>query len=93
MSNILVPTPPVALPPEYADILAALKERVRSAQYAALKAVNTELVGLYWDVGRLLVERQTDGTNGARAWCNSWLSICSRLLRVLAVFPHPTCGG
>lgn len=60
MSKNLVPTPPAALPPEYADILAALKERVRSAQYAALKAVNTELVGLYWDVGRLLVERQTD---------------------------------
>ena len=64
MSKNLVPTPPAALPPEYADILAALKERVRSAQYAALKAVNTELVGLYWDVGRLLVERQTDGTWG-----------------------------
>ena len=64
MSKNLVPTPSAALPPEYADILAALKERVRSAQYAALKAVNTELVGLYWDVGRLLVERQTDGTWG-----------------------------
>ena len=64
MSKNLVPTPPAALPPEYADILAALKERVRSAQYAALKAVNAELVGLYWDVGSLLVERQTDGTWG-----------------------------
>lgn len=64
MSKNLVPTPPAALPPEYADILAALKERVRSAQYAALKAVNTELVELYWDVGSLLVERQTDGTWG-----------------------------
>ena len=64
MSKNLVPTTSAALPPEYADILAALKERVRSAQYAALKAVNTELVGLYWDVGRLLVERQTDGTWG-----------------------------
>ena len=64
MSKDLVPTAPAVLPPEYADILAALKERVRSAQYAALKAVNTELVGLYWDVGRLLVERQTDGTWG-----------------------------
>ena len=60
MSKDLVPTPLAALPPEYADILAALKERVRSAQYAALKAVNTELVGLYWDIGCMLVERQTD---------------------------------
>ncbi len=60
MSKDLVPTPLAALPPEYADILAALKERVRSAQYAALKAVNAELVGLYWDIGCMLVERQTD---------------------------------
>ena len=35
-------------PVDYAQLLAEVKERVRSAQYAALKAVNTELVGLYW---------------------------------------------
>ncbi len=64
MSKDLVPTPSAALPPEYADILEALKERVRSAQYAALKAVNTELVGMYWDIGRTLVERQTDTSWG-----------------------------
>lgn len=28
--------------PEYGDLLTAVKARVRSAQYAALKAVNTE---------------------------------------------------
>jgi predicted nuclease of restriction endonuclease-like (RecB) superfamily len=43
---------------DYAHLLAEVKERVRSAQYAALKAVNTELVGLYWDIGRMIVERQ-----------------------------------
>ena len=50
------------LPTDYAGLLALVKERVRSAQYAALKAVNTELVGLYWDIGRMIVERQdTEG--------------------------------
>ncbi|GAB7079138.1 PDDEXK nuclease domain-containing protein [Megalodesulfovibrio paquesii] len=44
--------------PDYAHLLAEVKERVRSAQYAALKTVNTELVGLYWDIGRLIAERQ-----------------------------------
>lgn len=34
-------------PQDYAQLLVEVKERVRSAQYAALKAVNTELVGLY----------------------------------------------
>ena len=43
---------------DYAQLLAEVKERVRSAQYAALKAVNTELVGLYWDLGRMIVDRQ-----------------------------------
>lgn len=38
--------------------MSPIKERVRSAQYAALKAVNTELVGLYWDIGRMIAERQ-----------------------------------
>jgi predicted nuclease of restriction endonuclease-like (RecB) superfamily len=38
--------------------LGEVKERIRSAQYEALKAVNKELVGLYWDIGRLIVERQ-----------------------------------
>ena len=33
-------------------------QRIRSAQYEALKAVNKELVGLYWDIGRMIVERQ-----------------------------------
>ncbi|MBL7038655.1 MAG: DUF1016 family protein [Pirellulaceae bacterium] len=43
---------------DYADLLAAVKERVRAAQYKALKAVNKQLVGLYWDIGRLIIERQ-----------------------------------
>lgn len=43
---------------DYTQLLIDVKERVRSAQLAALKVVNTELVGLYWDLGRMIVERQ-----------------------------------
>lgn len=46
------------LPEDYTRLLADVKERVRAAQYAALKAVNKELVGLYWDIGRMIAERQ-----------------------------------
>ena len=49
---------------DYAALLAEVKERVRSAQYAALKAVNQELVALYWDIGRLIEERQRGRTWG-----------------------------
>lgn len=40
-------------PQGYPDLLAEIKQRIRSAQYAALKAVNQELVGLYRDIGRM----------------------------------------
>ena len=52
-------------PADYAALLAEVKERVRSAQYAALKAVNKELVTLYWDIGRLITSRQADAAHGA----------------------------
>ena len=51
--------------PDYVHLLTEVKERVRSAQYEALKAVNKELVGLYWDIGRMIVERQRDAEHGA----------------------------
>jgi predicted nuclease of restriction endonuclease-like (RecB) superfamily len=46
------------LPDDYAALLAEVKERIRSAQYEALKVVNKELVALYRDIGKLIVERQ-----------------------------------
>ena len=53
------------LPDDYAALLAEVKECVRSAQYEALKAVNKELVALYWDIGKLIAERQTNADHGA----------------------------
>src|SRR3989338_374339 len=42
----------------YNRLLASVKERIRKAQYDALKAVNKELIALYWDLGRMIVDRQ-----------------------------------
>jgi len=50
---------------DYPALLAEVKARIQSAQYTALRAVNKELVGLYWDIGRLIVERQSDAKHGA----------------------------
>lgn len=44
----------------YSSFLADIKSRIQSAQYEALRAVNKELVLLYWDLGRLIVERQKE---------------------------------
>jgi hypothetical protein len=55
-----------SLPPDsYGALLREIKERIRSAQYAALRAVNRELINLYWDIGRLIVERQSGETYAA----------------------------
>lgn len=48
----------VALPPDYAAWLAELKTRIHSAQQRATRAVNRELVLLYWQIGRDILERQ-----------------------------------
>lgn len=43
---------------EYADFFLEIKQRIREAQYTALKAVNKELITLYWDIGRKIVVQQ-----------------------------------
>jgi predicted nuclease of restriction endonuclease-like (RecB) superfamily len=48
----------------YGQLLGEIKERIRSAQYAALKAVNKELIALYWDIGKLIVDRQQGASWG-----------------------------
>ena len=43
---------------EYRAFVDEIKQRVRAAQYAALKAVNKELITLYWDIGQRIAEKQ-----------------------------------
>jgi len=52
------------IPKEYPTLLNEIKQRIRSAQYEALKSVNKELISLYWDIGRMIVERQKGKTWG-----------------------------
>jgi len=42
----------------YVVFLREIKQRIRAAQYEALKAVNHEMIRLYWDIGRMIVEKQ-----------------------------------
>ncbi|MCX5782422.1 MAG: PDDEXK nuclease domain-containing protein [Elusimicrobia bacterium] len=43
---------------EYLILFKDVKQRILSAQYDALKAVNKELINLYWDIGMMIVDRQ-----------------------------------
>ena len=54
-------TRPISLvdpPSGYPDWLAELKTRIHHAQQRAVQAVNRELVQLYWQIGRDILERQ-----------------------------------
>ena len=44
--------------PDYPAFLATLKERILRARISAARAINNELVLLYWDIGRVIVEKQ-----------------------------------
>ena len=48
----------------YGALLGEIKQRIRSAQYEALKAVNRELISLYWDIGKIIVSKQ----EGRETW-------------------------
>ena len=43
---------------EYKTFLGEIKERIHKAQYDAFKAVNKELIQLYWDIGKSIVTKQ-----------------------------------
>lgn len=43
---------------EYLDFRDEITKRIRSAQYEALKAVNKEMINLYWEIGRRITEQQ-----------------------------------
>lgn len=43
---------------QYQTFLKSVKERIHKAQYEALKVVNKELIVLYWDLGKMIVEKQ-----------------------------------
>lgn len=54
------------LPTGYVDLLTDLKGRIRAAQVQAALAVNSELVLLYCDIGRAILERQEREGWGAK---------------------------
>lgn len=69
---------------DYAVLLTEIKDNIRSSQYEALRAVNKHLISLYWDIGRLIVERQE-----ARGW---GLSIVDQLAADVQQAPSSPSG-
>ena len=47
-----------AVPAEYSSFITQLKTKIRSAQLKAATSVNREMISLYWDIGRDIVDKQ-----------------------------------
>ena len=43
---------------DYNRFFIEIKDRIRSAQYEAMKAINKEMIQLYWDIGKQITEKQ-----------------------------------
>ena len=55
--------------------ITSIKEKIRIAQYEALKEVNTQLIRLYWEIGKDISERQGE------SWGKSIIPVLSRELQ------------
>lgn len=54
------------LPSGYRQLLRQVKVQVRAARVQAARVVNVELIGLYWRVGRIVLDRQAAEGWGSR---------------------------
>jgi predicted nuclease of restriction endonuclease-like (RecB) superfamily len=59
-------SPVPALPAGYVEFVTDLKARVRAAQLKAAVTVNAEMIRLYWDLGRMIAERQEGARWGSK---------------------------
>ncbi len=66
---------------EYLDWLNDLKSRIQKTQIKAALSVNSEMIKLYWDIGKDLYEKQKD-----KGWGNSIVENLSKDLK--AAFPN-----
>jgi len=57
-------------PVGYADLLEQVKVRVRTSR---VQAANTELIGLYWQIGPLIIDRQESEGWGSPCPVAGWL--------------------
>lgn len=61
---------------DYKNWLVELKQKIRNSQLSATLAVNAELIMLYWDLGKQIVEKQEEAK-----WGSSFLKDLSKDLK------------
>jgi len=73
----------IPLSREYTEFVTELKQRIASARLLAARAVNRDLILLYWDIGKGIVERQA-----AMGWGDSVVESLAKDLQ--KAFPGTT---
>jgi predicted nuclease of restriction endonuclease-like (RecB) superfamily len=68
---------------EYRDFITDLKSRIQSARISAARAVNSEIIRLYWEIGQGIVQKQQ-----ALGWGDSVVELVAADLR--REFPDAT---
>lgn len=48
------------IPYAYPQLIKELKQKIRKAQVKAHLSVNREMIKLYWEIGKTIVERQKE---------------------------------
>lgn len=61
-----VAPPRSTLPRDYAEILTDIKRRIQQERLRVVLAANSAMVLLYWDIGRMILERQDRAGWGAK---------------------------
>jgi predicted nuclease of restriction endonuclease-like (RecB) superfamily len=59
--------PPLSdLPEDYAEILIKIKSRIQQERLRVVMAANSAMILLYWDIGKMILERQEHASWGAK---------------------------
>lgn len=81
LDKMSLPDSKLQLDKQYKNLLAEIKTRLKKAQLRAAIAVNRELIQFYWEIGKLLIERQEQAK-----WGEKLFDILAEDLR--HSFPH-----
>jgi len=67
----------ISLPQNYPQILETIKNQIRQASYQSFKAVNKELIKMYWNIGQTLFLEKSD------SWGKSVIENLAKDLQIL----------
>ena len=52
--------------PDYKSLLSGVATKIKSAQAKAALSENTQLIALYWDLGKMVIEKEANSSWGSK---------------------------